>query len=52
MKFAAATVVILSIAAKAQNSTSDAIEVRKFSAIMDMIMVSGINTAHDEATKV
>lgn len=50
MKFAAATVAILSIAAKAQNSTSDAIEGRKFSAIMDMIMVSGINTVHDEAT--
>ena len=51
MKFAAATVAILSIAAKAQNSTSDAIqETRKFSAIMDMIMVSGINTVHDEAT--
>lgn len=47
MKFAAATV-ILALVAKAQNDT--AIQGRKFSAIMDMIMVSGINTVHDEAT--
>jgi hypothetical protein len=49
MKFVAATVAILSLVAKAQNDT-DVIQGRKFSAIMDMIMVSGINTVHDEAT--
>lgn len=49
MKFVAATVAILSLVAKAQNDT-DVIQGRKFSAIMDMIMVSGIQTVHDEAT--
>merc|ERR1712187_893072 len=49
MKFAAVASTMLALVAQAQNSTSG-IQTRKFSAIMDMIMVSGINTGHDEAT--
>lgn len=48
MKFATSAIALFALVAKAQNDT--AIQGRKFSAIMDMIMISGINSGHDEAT--
>ena len=44
MKFVASSIILAAISASAQNDT---ISARKFSAIMDMIFTSGIDTVHE-----